>query len=303
MGWSVSGSNGAQLVRNGVYQPPGRREKKRRQLKLAWMPWMLALYLFTPQYKLGKPDHVIERAHRWRTMLAVVLAVSTTVPYIGSNAKTEDVLSAPLGDLFITGMFLIPLFLIAVAILVFFSPPRWRADTFRELRRPLASMGAFTLIYVIFGTMMGLGFADFDKLHISKDIDPFLHIVVFLVLLWYIPLLICSAFFAARHLFNAIDGNLLLPPLFVTIVAWWSIIQRLIFQNPYKPLWLDLLLGLGGALVMTALSGWEVVRLARRGITLGSGPYPPVPPPPAPYPPAPYGGYPPQPSPYPPPYR
>ncbi|GAA1669379.1 hypothetical protein GCM10009765_18550 [Fodinicola feengrottensis] len=290
----------AQQVKDGLYQPPGRRERKRLFLKLSFLPPMLALYLFSPQYKLGKPDPVIERAHRWRTVLAVAIGAAAALPYIG-RLDAAKISENYLGDLFTTGMFLIPLFLVALGILAFFCGPRWRADTIKQLLRPLGTVGIFTLVYAAFSLMIVAGALD-----VKKDRNPVLTLVIILFVLWYLIFLISSAFLAARHLFNAIDGNLLLPPLFTTLVGWWQIVQRLIFRSEYKPLWLDLLLALGGALALTALSLWEVIRLARRGVTLASGPYPPPPPPPPPprpLPPNPYGGYPPQPyppQPYPP---
>lgn len=254
---------------------------------------MMALYLFSPAYKLGKPDHVIERAHRWRTVLAIVIGFATLLPYVG--APQVAAVGTDLGnDMFTTGMFLIPLFLVACAILVFLTNYRQRGHTIRELRRSLASMGAFLLTYLIFGTAIGTGLM--DKVF---TLHPVLRFLGSLVIIWYILFLICSAYLATRHFFNAVDGNLLLPPVFTTVVAWWQIIQRLIFQSQFKPLWLDLLLALGGAIVLTLLSLWEIRRLAQRGVTFRSGPYPPVPPPPSPTP-NPYGGYP-YPGPYPPP--
>ncbi|WP_163508080.1 hypothetical protein [Fodinicola acaciae] len=288
----MSAPSGAQLVKQGVYEPPGRRQRKRLYLKLCFLPPMLALYLFSPGYKLGKPDHVIERAHRWRTVLAVVIGFSTLLPYIGAP-QVEQVGSDMLSDLFTTGMFLIPLFLVACGILVGVTNYRQRADTLRELRRPLGAMGAFLLTYVIFGTAMGFGLI--DKM---TSFHPLVTLLIILALFWYIVFLISSAFLAARHLFNAVDGNMLLPPIFTTVVAWWQIIQRLIFRNEFKPLWLDLLLAFGAALVMTSLSLWEIRRLAQRGISFRSGPYPPVPVPPPPPIPQPYPPYPP-PGPYP----
>jgi hypothetical protein len=287
--------SGAQLVKQGVYEPPGRRQRKRRYLKLAFLPPMLALYLFSPAYKLGKPDEVIERAHRWRTSLAVVIGFATLLPYAGA-AQAVDVSTNALGDLFVTGMFLIPLFLVACGILVGLTNYRWRGDTIRELRRPLASMGAFLLTYVVFGALMGTGLINkFIELH------PLAALLAILIILWAIVFVISSAFLAARHLFNAVDGNLLLPPVFIIVAAWWQIIQRLIFQNDLKPLWLDLLLAFGAAIVLTLLSLWEIRRLAARGITFRSGPYPPLPlPPPVPYPPpGPYPGPTPHPVPAP----
>lgn len=78
----MPGSEGARLVKSGAYQPAGRRTRKRVYLTLSFMPFMLALYLFTPDYRLGKPDHVIERVHRVRTWIAIVGAVATTLPYL-----------------------------------------------------------------------------------------------------------------------------------------------------------------------------------------------------------------------------
>jgi hypothetical protein len=128
-----------------------------------------------------------------------------------------------------------------------------------------------------------------------------------LAALYTIVFWLCAAFLATRHLFNAVDGHPVLPPLFITLVAWWQVPQRAIFPSTYIPLWVDLLLALGGAVVITALSAWEVARLARLGITPASGPYPPLPPPgpPPPHPPAgprpPPAGQMPPPYPYPPP--
>lgn len=296
-------SPGAQAVRAGVYQPAERRQRRRTQLMLSFLPFMFALYLFTPEYKLGRPEPVIERAHRWRTALAVVIGVTTTVPYfVYREDQTADVLVGPLAEAVITGEFLVPLFLVACVVLILAGGPRWRADTVRQLLRPLSRVCAFVLALVAFALFS-------DQVVGRDDLGAWTAPVV-LALLWLLVFFLFSAFLVLRHLFNAVDGHPLLAPLFAMLVSWWMIVQKLIYHaHSDRPLWLDMLLAVGGALTVTALSAWEVGRLARRGITLRSGPYPPIPPPPPPAyppyrpPPPGYPWYPPAPPGYPPPVR
>jgi hypothetical protein len=271
-------SPGAQAVRAGIYQPPDRRQRRRTQLVLSFLPFMFALYLFTPEYKLGRPEPVVERAHRWRTVLAVLIGVGTTVPYfVYGRDKTSDVLVEPLAEAIITGMLLVPLFLVACVVLIVAGGRRWRADTFRQLLRPLSRVGAFVLTLVTF--------ALFSDYVVGRDKLGAATAPAVLGLLWLLVFFLTSAFLVVRHLFNAVDGHPLLAPLYATLVAWWTIVQKLIYHaHSDRPLWLDLLLAFGGALVVTALSVWEVRRLARRGFTIRSGPYPPVPPRPTPPP-------------------
>jgi hypothetical protein len=278
---NVARSQGAQNVRNRVYEPPGRRQRRLTYLYLGFLPWMLAAYFFTPQYKLGTPDPVIERAHRWRTALAIVIGVVTNLAYFApqkANTVANGAAESTFVELAVAALFLVPLFLLSAAILVFLSGPRWRLDAARQLLRPLKTIVFF---FAFLGVLLLVTNVVDDRYH-SWGAWGLLYV---LVTLYAIVFWLCATFFATRHLFNAVDGHPLLPPLFAALVAWWQIPQKMIFPGLYTPLWVDLLLALGGAVVITALSAWEVRRLARLGITLASGPYPPLPPPdPAPQP-------------------
>ncbi|WP_109506580.1 hypothetical protein [Nocardioides speluncae] len=281
-----------QQVLTGLYEPPGRREEKRHLLRLSFLPWMLALYLFTPRYRLGKPDPVVEGAHRWRTILAIAIGVLATIPYLAGPADAEKVYNGVVGDGFTTAAAAIPLFLIACGILVWAAGPHWRPATIRQLLRPLAALGALVLIFGFWVLMIVLVLADSNG-QAYEDWGPAAKAAFIIPMLWFIPLLLVSTWLILRHLFNAVDGHPLLPPLFITLVAWWAVLQKLILTSDLRPLLLDVGLGIGGALTLTALSAWEVSRLAGRGVTLRSGPFPtwdPPPPPPPPGPPMQYGG-------------
>jgi hypothetical protein len=303
----MPGSEGARLVKSGAYEPPGRRQRKRIYLALSFIPFMAAFYLFTPQYKLGKPDHTIERAHRIRTWVAIIGALATTIPYIGLDVEKYQ--QSVTSDLSISGLAVVPVFLISAGLLVFFTPTRWRRDTIRQLLRP--TLGALVPYAVVVGTAALVGstgpaawFGDTTKY--SSGQNPWIVLFILLILLWWLLFLLTTMYLGIRHLFNAIDGNLLLPPVVTTLFAWWIVIQRLIWQSSTRPVWLDVLAAVITAIALTALSAWEVKRLFGRGITPAAGPYPPLPPPPPPPQPQPYppypGPYPPQPGPYPPPY-
>lgn len=283
-----------QQVRAGLYEPPGRREEKRRQLKLSFLPWMLARYLFTPRYQLGHPDPVIERAHRWRTVLAIGIGALATIPYMAGPADAEKAYESVVGDWFTTAVAAIPLFLIACGILVAVAGPRWRQATIRQLLRPLTALGSLVLVFGIWVLIIFLSLDD-SRDQAYESWSPVAQAAFFLAGLWFIPLLLTSTWLILRHLFNAVDGHPLLPALFITLVAWWAVLQKLILTSDLRPLLLDVGLGIGGALTLTALSAWEVARLARRGVRLHSGPFPTWEPPPPPPPPQPmqYGGQPP----------
>lgn len=280
-----------QQVRAGRYEPPGRREEKRRQLRLSFLPWMLARYLFTPRYQLGHPDPVIERAHRWRTGLAIAISALATIPYIAGPADAEKAYEGVVDDWFVTAVVAIPLFLVACGVLVAIAGPRWRAATVRQLLRPLTALGSLVLIFGLWVLAIILVLDD-SRGQAYENWGPVAKAAFFLPMLWFIPLFLTATWLILRHLFNAVDGHPLLPALFITMVAWWAVLQKAIFSSDLRPFLLDVGLGIGGALTLTALSAWEVSRLARRGVSLHSGPFPTWDPPPPPPPPQPmqYGG-------------
>lgn len=240
---------------------------------------MAAIYLLTPKYRLGKPDRLIERVHRWRTVLMFVFAVGTLVPYVGA-ADPGVWLWALFGeDLIISSAALGPIFIVASIVLVVVTPGRWRLDTVRLLLRPI-SLGVVPVI----GLWIAL--RSFDTPAMRQWIQhPTGWVLLFgVVYLWLGVFVVTAIYVCARHLFNAVDGNLLLPPIVAALFSWWLIAQRLIWQSHDRPVWLDVLAAICGAAIMTALSAWEIRRFAQRGITLATGPYPPLPVPPPPYP-------------------
>ncbi|WP_163508079.1 hypothetical protein [Fodinicola acaciae] len=294
----MPGSEGARLVRAGAYQPRGRRQRKRVYLWLSFLPFMLPLYLFTPDYRLGKPDHVIERMHRIRTWVAIVGALATTLPYI-THPDFWVYLDAFAGDAPNTAIALVPIYLISAAIVVLLTPLRWRGDAIRLMLRP--TLTTLIPLAVSFGVVAWIA-AQLPTFHVDRDRLVVSQLLFAFFLLWFIIYFIQTIYLVLRHLLNAIDANLLLPPVITTLFGWWIPVQRLIWQSSVRPVWLDVLSGVVAALVLTGLSLWEIRRMYARGIMPAAGPYPPLPPPPPvpvpqPYPPQPYPPYPPQPYP------
>lgn len=183
------------------------------------------------------------------------------------------------------------IFLVSAVLLTFLTPLRWRRETILLILRPaLITIIPFGLAWAGLGflaLLLGSGYA-VDKTQL-RVVD----LLAALFVLWIVIYFPMSLYLVLRHLFNSVDANLLLPPIVTTLFAWWLPIQRLIWQSTVRPVWLDVLVAVIAAIVLTAISGWELLRLFRRGVMPANGPYPPLPPPPVPRP---------QPQPYPPPY-
>jgi hypothetical protein len=271
----MPGSEGARLVKSGAYQPADQRARRLRYLLLSFIPFMAALFIFTPRYKLGKPDGTIETAHRARTWIAIIGSVATTIPFIGLDVNRYE--HSLTSDLDVTAFAVVPVFLVSMGILVILTPANWRGDTIRQLLRPVLT----TLLpyVVVLGITIYLVNAFLLNGRLQKINDTstngLQNILVALIVLWLGLFIFTATYLAIRHMFNAIDGNLLLPPVVTTVFGWWVVVQRLIWQSDIRPLWIDVLAAVLTAIVLTALSAWEVSRMFRRGITFRSGPYPP----------------------------
>lgn len=254
-----------------VKEPSDRREKRSKYLRLSFFPWYAAAFLFTPRYRLGEPLPEIVTTHRVRTVLAYVIAGVTTLPYIG-RPRIGELGYAFLDDAYLDtlygGVAVMPVMLVSGAVLVVLSPSRWRRAVAFELLRPLTTAAIFSVF------LAGLTLCTsvlWDPAMASSFAGPFA--IAMLWLLFFLPF---AMYFVVRHLCNAVDGHPLLPPVTITLFAWWLVVQRLILPSEYLPPHVDLLLGVGGALVVTAVSAVEVFRLYRKGITLDTGPYPPT---------------------------
>jgi hypothetical protein len=279
----MPGSEGARLVRAGAYQPADQRARRRRYLALFFIPFTAALLIFSPRYKLGKPDPTVEMAHRVRTWIAIIGALVTTIPFIGLDLDRFE--HSMTSDLDVTCFAVVPIFLVSMALLVILTPARWRGDTIRQLLRPvLSTLVPYVIVLAITIYLVNTYLLNGQLEKINRSANGLQNILVALLVLWLGLFIFTATYLAIRHMFNAIDGNLLLPPVVTTVFGWWVVIQRLIWQSDLRPLWIDVLAAVLTAIVLTALSAWEISRLSRRGITLTSGPYPPPAPQPQPYP-------------------
>jgi hypothetical protein len=167
---------------------------------------------------------------------------------------------------------------IAVAVMVAVTRSEVRAETRRSLMLPLRSLGLFVLVSA--GTLGGLSaFAyGYNRLGDQGTVWVVVLTAVALGVIWWV---LRFWFIAVRaipqHLFRAVDGHPLLPPVIAPWLAWCGALVDLGDDGGKGalPTSVRLVGTLGGPITITVLALWEVRRVrGRYGVTFRGGPQP-----------------------------
>ncbi|MBT2445554.1 hypothetical protein J7F03_00260 [Streptomyces sp. ISL-43] len=164
-----------------------------------------------------------------------------------------------------------------------------RGEATRALKRPLVTLFTFTGAYLaLFGGLsyltVGLRLFNTRRTYplpgVPSSPEGWLAVYGLVLLTVTVLALIPAAVYGAvsvwlvlRHLFNAIDGHLLLPAMLAPCSPWALAMVDLRFgYDPRLPLPLAVMISIGSPVAITGLSVWEVRRLRHDyGVTWRGG--------------------------------
>ncbi|GCD97954.1 hypothetical protein [Embleya hyalina] len=270
------------------------------------VPGVLAHRMLRPAHRIGKPDGLMGNLNRVRAWLGlmIVLAVFLRGLYqerthgSGESATTTRIqgaqVVAEVASAMVRRMVLLPVYgiigiVLIGCLLVLFARPHLRSLTMRQLIHPVRSVGLFLVVPVIgvavaWGCRRGAGLgSNTNTLRTDGTmVQLVLSWVSMVVGIWVFGFAVVAIWQVAQHLFSAADGHPMLPALMAMWLAWTFTLTDLLIKTD-NPLFagsdivpdnIKLPVGVGGSLIITALSVWEIRRLGRwNGITWRSGPW------------------------------
>ncbi|MET7300527.1 hypothetical protein [Embleya sp. NPDC005575] len=271
------------------------------------VPGVLAHRMLRPAHRIGKPDGLMGNLNRVRAWLGltIVLAVflrglyqertHTSGPAAGTTTKVQGAqVISELASAMVRRLVLLPLYGIVGIVLMGFvlvlcARPHLRSLTLRQLIHPIRSVGLFLIVPVLgialaWGARKGAGLgADINTLRTDGTmVQLVLSWVSMVAGIWVFGFALVAIWQVAQHLFSAADGHPILPALMAMWLAWTFTLTDMLVKTD-NPLFagsdivpdnIKAVVGVGGSMIITALSIWEIRRLGRwNGITWRSGPW------------------------------
>ncbi|MFE2865547.1 hypothetical protein [Embleya sp. NPDC059259] len=267
------------------------------------VPGVLAHRMLRPSHRIGKPDGLMGNLNRVRAWLGltIVLAVFLRGLYqerthaSGATTKVQGAqVVAELVSAMVRRLVLLPLYgivgiLLMGCLLVLCARPHLRSLTMRQLIHPIRSVGLFLIVPVLgialaWGCRKGAGLgADTNTLRTDGTVVQLVLSWVSMVAgIWVFGFALVAIWQVAQHLFSAADGHPMLPALMAMWLAWTFALTDMLVKTD-NPLFagsdivpgnIKAVVGVGGSLIITGLSIWEIRRLGRwNGITWRSGPW------------------------------
>ncbi|MFI1382355.1 hypothetical protein [Embleya sp. NPDC020886] len=267
------------------------------------VPGVLAHRMLRPSHRIGKPDGLMGNLNRVRAWLGltIVLAVFLRGLYqerthaSGATTKVQGAqVVAELVSAMVRRLVLLPLYgivgiLLMGCLLVLCARPHLRSLTMRQLIHPIRSVGLFLIVPVLgialaWGCRKGAGLgADTNTLRTDGTaVQLVLSWVSMVAGIWVFGFALVAIWQVAQHLFSAADGHPMLPALMAMWLAWTFALTDMLVKTD-NPLFagsdivpgnIKAVVGVGGSLIITGLSIWEIRRLGRwNGITWRSGPW------------------------------
>jgi hypothetical protein len=240
---------------------------------LAVVPGFFAWLAFRPRDRFVRPSAVLGVAGWTRTIIGFVIVIGVGVaiqdkdqPELTNDAVVKAEIAAGLA---------VPSILLLMGLLIRLTPEPGRAAAKRAMLRPLAALGAFIALAVVFFGRLSIAplwGTPLDQLGWGRG-GPLAGLALYLSGWWVLVNFVLGIFLVGRHWFNAVDGHPLLAPLIGAWMAWLTAGTGLLIDGADGLSGRTLLLvNLGGPVTVTLLSLAETFWLRRRGITLRSGP-------------------------------
>ncbi|WP_331766373.1 hypothetical protein [Embleya sp. NBC_00896] len=271
------------------------------------VPGVLAHRLLRPSHRIGRPDTLMGNLNRVRAWLGLVIVLAVFLRALykesthisaqqagpGTKPRGSQVV-AELVSALVRRMVLLPMYgivgiLLIGCLLVICARPQLRALTLRQLIYPVRAVGLFLVVPVLgialaWGCRKGAGLGSNTNTLRTDGTAAQLALswVSMVTALWVFGFALVAIWQVARHLFSAADGHPMLPALMAVWLAWTFTLTDLFVKtdNPVfagsdiVPDTVKAAVGVGGSVIITALSIWEIRRLGRwNGITLRSGPW------------------------------
>jgi hypothetical protein len=274
------GSKGTFVIR---LSSPANRDSV---LAFGWipMPKRVAERFFVPDYRLVGRDVTLERVRAVRSWLGLGVLVWIAITYGGTGNAAQGWMVSFAASVLVA-IIACP---IAVGIMIALTRPESRAETRRSLMLPLRSLGLFVLVSA--ATLGGLSALAYGSKGVTGKGDPLsiaLTAVGLGVVWWVLRFWFLAVRAIPQHLFRAVDGHPLLPPVIAPWLAWTGALIDLGDDGAKGslPTSVRLIGSLGGPVTITVMSLWEARRVrSRYGVTFRGGPHPTRMPDPVPQP-------------------
>ncbi|GCD97814.1 hypothetical protein [Embleya hyalina] len=212
-------------------------------------PWGIIGEYFTPEHRIAPPDPFMERMQLLRSWVSVGIVLWMCYQY---GFDYDEFKSEATGNLTIgvgTALLMVPLIGL---VLILVADPAARPDVRRDMAAPLGRVVAFVVIGAV--SIRGMSYADAHETVLSLFVVTPLALMATVVF-------ICAAWYSTRHLFNAVDGHLLMPSLVGPWVPWAIACANIGDSGDNVPAGVGLTVSFGGAVLVTVLAVWEHLRV------------------------------------------
>ena len=252
-------------------QPQGDPQLRHRLRRAGWLLFpgaVLAYRFFRPWYLHGPEDPVVARVNRARALTGMLVAA--TVWLVHSEATASDVINEAFAQYVFGAAVGMPFVLAAMVVLVVLATANRRRTAYRMLIGPGPRI-VTVLAVVVFGVVGWLppfNPGSSSAVGVPVPIAPYVNLQVALFL-------VTATVLVWLHAYGAIDGHPLLRPMITPAFAWCGAGINLFGDADGVPLWIRLLVTVGGAAIITALAVWEFRRVRQSmNLSLRAGPPP-----------------------------